>query len=172
MLELNFLGALRVVKAFLPRMREAASGKIVLVGALEGLMGAPYQALYSASKHALEGLAESLRMEARDFGVGVCVLEPVNFRTAFGQRRSLAAATESGPYRKRLDSVLSSLAGDEARGASPLVAAKVVYGLLSSRRMPARAFAGGGSQRVLSSLRPILPARAYERARRKHFRLE
>jgi NAD(P)-dependent dehydrogenase (short-subunit alcohol dehydrogenase family) len=172
MMEINYLGALRVVKAFLPRMREVASGRIVLAGALEGIMGAPYQALYSASKFALEGLAESLRMEARDFGVDVSVFEPSCFRTSFGQRRELAASAESGPYRKRLDAVLSSFARDEAVGASPLAAAKAVFALLSSRRMPRRAFVGGGTQRLLAELRPFLSARARERARRKHFRLE
>jgi short-subunit dehydrogenase len=172
MMEVNYLGVLRVVKAFLPRMREAAAGKIVLAGALEGIMGAPYQALYSASKFALEGLAESLRMEANDFGVDVSILEPSCFRTAFGQRRALAASAESGPYRKRLDAVLSSLARDEAAGASPLAAAKAVYALLSSRRMPRRTFVGGGTQRILAAIRPLLSARVGERARRKHFRLE
>jgi NAD(P)-dependent dehydrogenase (short-subunit alcohol dehydrogenase family) len=172
MMEVNFIGALRVVKSFLPRMREAAAGRILLVGALEGLMGSPYQALYSASKFALEGLAQSLRMEVRDFGIEVCALEPSCFRTAFGQRRMLAAASETGPYRKRLDAALNSLARDEASGSPPLVAAKAAYGLLASRRMPPRAFAGSGGQRALAALRPILSARAFERARRKHFRLE
>jgi len=171
-MEVNFFGVLRVVKAFLPSMREAAAGRIVIAGALEGLMGSPYQALYSASKFAAEGLAESLRLEARDFGVEVCVLTPTSFRTAFGQRRRLVAASESGPYRKRLDGALSALARDEAIGASPLLAAKAVYSLLSSRRMPHRAVSGGGGQRILAALRPILPVRWYERARRKHFRLE
>jgi NAD(P)-dependent dehydrogenase (short-subunit alcohol dehydrogenase family) len=172
MMDVNYFGVLRVVKAFLPRMREAAAGRIVLVGALEGIMGAPYQAFYSASKFALEGLAESLGMETMDFGVQVAVLVPSCFRTAFGQRRALAASAESGPYRKRLDAVLSSLARDEAIGASPLIAAKAVFALLSSRSMPRRAFVGGGTQRLLASLRPLLSAGAGERARRKHFRLE
>jgi short-subunit dehydrogenase len=172
MLEVNYLGALRAIKAFLPRMREAASGKIVIVGALEGLLGSPYQAYYSASKFALDGLAASLRMEVRDFGVDVCALVPSCFRTAFGQRRALSAAAETGPYRKRLDAVLGALSRDEATGSSPLVAAKAVFRLLASRRMPAHAFAGGGSQRILATLRTVLWAGAREGARRKHFRLE
>jgi len=172
MLEINFLGALRVIKAFLPRMREVAAGRIVLAGALEGLMGAPYQAYYSASKFALEGLAESLRLEARDFGVEVCVLTPIGFRTAFGQRRSVISGSDSGPYRRRLDAALGAMSRDEAEGSSPLLAAKAVYKALGSRRMPRRIWAGGGSQAVLAALKPVLPARLYDRLRRGHFRLE
>ncbi len=172
MLESNYLGVLRVVKAVLPRMREVAAGRIVVASALEGLMGAPYQAYYSASKFALEGLAESLRLEARDFGVEVCVLTPISFRTALGQRRSAASGSEAGPYRRRLEAALGAMSRDEADGSSPLLAAKAVYKALGSRRMPARIKAGGGSQAALAALKPFLPARLFDRLRRGHFRLE
>lgn len=172
MLEVNYLGSLRVIKAFLPRMREMASGRIILTGALEGRMGAPFQAYYAASKFALEGLAESLRLEVRDFGIEVCILTPSSFRTAFGQHRSLASASETSPYRRRMNTVIDALAVDEAEGASPLIAAKAVYKALSSRHLPHRISVGGGGQSVLAMVKPFIPYRLFERMRRNHFRLE
>jgi NAD(P)-dependent dehydrogenase (short-subunit alcohol dehydrogenase family) len=172
MLEVNYLGSLRVIKAFLPRMREMASGRIILTGALEGRMGAPFQAYYAASKFAVEGLAESLRLEVRDFGIEVCILTPSSFRTAFGQHRSIGSGSDASPYRRRMNAAVDVLAVDEAKGASPLIAAKAVYKALSSRRMPYRLSVGGGAQSVLAALKPFIPYSLFEHVRRSHFRLE
>lgn len=86
-LDTNFFGVLRVCKAVLPSMRARGSGLIVNVSSLGGMVGLPFQGLYSASKFALEGLTESLRQEVAPFGVQVTLLQPGDVRTAITDNR-------------------------------------------------------------------------------------
>ena len=72
----NVFGILRVVKAVLPYMREQGSGRIVNISSVLGFLPAPYMGLYSASKHAVEGLSETLDHEVRKFGIRVSLVEP------------------------------------------------------------------------------------------------
>ncbi|MDE0364530.1 MAG: SDR family oxidoreductase [Gammaproteobacteria bacterium] len=79
----NFFGVVRATKAVLPRMREAGSGRLIAVSSLGGLLGQPFQDAYCASKFALEGLYESLRPLAAQFGVHVSLVEPGPVDTGF-----------------------------------------------------------------------------------------
>ena len=75
-LNTNFWGAVRVVNAALPGLRERGGGHIVLMSSIGGILGIPYQAFYSASKFALEGYAESLAYEVAPFNIHVTLVEP------------------------------------------------------------------------------------------------
>jgi len=83
----NFFGTFRAVRAVLPAMRAQEAGRIVLVGSIAGRIGVPFQGFYSASKFALEGFAESLRMEVKPFGIDVSLIEPGDFKTDFTAAR-------------------------------------------------------------------------------------
>jgi NAD(P)-dependent dehydrogenase (short-subunit alcohol dehydrogenase family) len=72
----NQVGLVRVIKVVLPHMREQRSGRIVKISSVLGILPAPYMALYSASKHAVEGLSETLDREVRQFGIRVALVEP------------------------------------------------------------------------------------------------
>lgn len=74
--ETNFFGVLRVTRAVLPPMRERRRGRILMMSSVSGLVTAPTQGAYSASKHALEALANALRMELYSFGIDVALIEP------------------------------------------------------------------------------------------------
>src|SRR5215472_9918919 len=87
--ETNFFGALRMAQAVLPIMREQGFGRIVNIGSVVGFLPAPYQGIYAASKHALEGYSESLDHEVRQFGIRVAVVEPGFTRTKIDQNRQL-----------------------------------------------------------------------------------
>ncbi|MYN40117.1 SDR family NAD(P)-dependent oxidoreductase [Duganella sp. FT109W] len=72
--ETNVFGAMRAIQAVLPHMRQQRAGRIVNVSSVLGFLPAPYMAMYSASKHAVEGLSESLDHELRQFGVRVTLV--------------------------------------------------------------------------------------------------
>ena len=79
--ETNFFGVLRVCRAVLPIMRKQKSGCIINMSSIAGIISLPFQGLYCASKFALEGMTEALRLEVKPFGIHVVLIEPGNFRT-------------------------------------------------------------------------------------------
>jgi len=171
-MNINYFGTLRTIKAFLPRMREAGKGRILIIGALEGIAATPYQGFYSSSEHALEGLAETLRLEVLDFGLEVGLIELGSFRTSFGQKRSFAVgASESSPYKARIDAVLGILSRDEAGSMEPLIAARAIHAALSARRLPLRKTVGALPRRVLTESKRWLPARIFEEIIRKYYKV-
>jgi NAD(P)-dependent dehydrogenase (short-subunit alcohol dehydrogenase family) len=97
MFETNFFGAARMIQAFVPAMRERGRGAVVNVASVAGVAGAPLGGYYSASKFALEGLSESLHLEAGHFGVRVIVIEPGVIETSFGDN-AIDHRPEPGPY--------------------------------------------------------------------------
>lgn len=82
-MDANFFGPFKVIQAVLPSMRARRSGTIVNVTSIGGLRAIPTAGLYGSSKHALEGLSESLVAEVADFGIRVLIVEPGAFRTNF-----------------------------------------------------------------------------------------
>jgi short-subunit dehydrogenase len=64
--ETNLFGAIRMIRAVLPHMREQRSGRIINVGSIVGLIPTPFMALYASTKHAIEGYSESLDHEVRE----------------------------------------------------------------------------------------------------------
>jgi NAD(P)-dependent dehydrogenase (short-subunit alcohol dehydrogenase family) len=79
--ETNFFGAVAMTKAALPTMRRQHSGHIIMVSSIAGLSGSVTVSSYSASKHALEGWSESLRLEINSLGIKVVLVEPGAFQT-------------------------------------------------------------------------------------------
>ena len=79
--ETNFFGAVAVTKAVLPIMRHQRSGHIIQISSIAGVHGSYSVSSYSASKHALEGWSESLRMEVDPLGLKVVLIEPGSFQT-------------------------------------------------------------------------------------------
>jgi len=81
--DVNVTGVFRVTKAFLPAMREQGSGLIIMVSSIAGRLAGPGFGAYYASKWALEGLSESLRMELAPLGIDVSIVQPGPFATNF-----------------------------------------------------------------------------------------
>ncbi|MDR1130345.1 MAG: SDR family NAD(P)-dependent oxidoreductase [Prevotellaceae bacterium] len=80
-LDVNLFGTARVTRLALPVMRKRKSGKIVNISSIGGKMAAPMGGWYYASKFALEGLSDSLRLEVRQFGIDVILIEPGGIKT-------------------------------------------------------------------------------------------
>src|SRR4029453_7752519 len=77
----NVIGVLRMIQAVLPGMRRQGAGLIVNISSILGYIPAPFMGVYASTKHALEGLSESLDHEVRAFGVRVVLIEPHYTRT-------------------------------------------------------------------------------------------
>ncbi|XP_040353556.1 17-beta-hydroxysteroid dehydrogenase type 1 [Herpailurus yagouaroundi] len=85
-LDVNVAGTVRTLQAFLPDMKRRRSGRVLVTGSMGGLMGLPFNAVYCASKFAIEGLCESLAVMLPPFGVHVSLIECGPVRTAFQEK--------------------------------------------------------------------------------------
>jgi NAD(P)-dependent dehydrogenase (short-subunit alcohol dehydrogenase family) len=95
-LEVNVVGQVAVTQAFLPQLRRSR-GRIVLVGSIAGRSALPFLGAYAASKHALEALADTLRVELRPFGIDVSLVEPGTIRTPIWEKSAeLAGVLANG----------------------------------------------------------------------------
>jgi len=99
-LETNVVGVLRVTRAVLPAMRARRAGTVVTLGSVSGRVAVPISGPYAASKWALEGMIESLRLELIPFGVRVALIEPGPYHTALheNERLSADAGRADSPY--------------------------------------------------------------------------
>jgi NADP-dependent 3-hydroxy acid dehydrogenase YdfG len=102
--ELNTFGALRVAQAVMPGMRERGSGKLIFISSIQGRIAIPLIGPYSASKWALEAIAETLAIEAAHFGISVQILQPAAVSSG-GAARANVFLDDSNPYRPLLDQV-------------------------------------------------------------------
>ena len=176
--ETNFWGCVRLVQAVLPAMRAQRGGRIVLISSIGGVLGIPFQAFYSASKFALEGLGESLAYEVAPFGIDVTLVQPGNVRTDFAANRRLATAGD-GAGADGSPGVTGSAAGDpvygaavakavglmerdEANGVPPDDIAVAVRRILDARRPPRRVSVGRASERVAVLAKRVVPFRVFE----------
>lgn len=168
----NFFGSLRVCRAVLPLFRALGKGTIVNVSSLGGRIGLPFQGLYSASKFALEGLTEALRMEVRPFGVRVVLVEPGDFRTGFTAHRQRAAAAQTNDaYRDQFATALRRAERDEEEGGDPRAVARLVLRILQHPNPRLRYTVGNPFQRLAVHARRVLPDRFVEWSIMRYYRV-
>lgn len=168
--ETNFFGVMRVCRAALPHMRRQGSGCIVNVASVAGRIGIPFHGLYSASKFALEGMTEALRIEVRPFGIRVTLVEPGSFRTqTTSNRRVAAAAGAESHYGERGRRAVSVMERDERAAGPPDRVARLVGEILENPRPAVRYTVGPVPERVAVALKSVLPARIFERALERYF---
>jgi NAD(P)-dependent dehydrogenase (short-subunit alcohol dehydrogenase family) len=162
-LETNFFGALRVSRAVLPIMRQQGGGHIVNISSLGGIVGLPYSGLYSASKFALEGLSESLRLETWRFGIRVVLVEPGDFHSNFTAMRRMTKASASNPaYRDAVGRALAAQEKEERNGPEPDSIARLVERILRKKNPGVRYSVGMLSQRIVVPCKRFLPAWFFE----------
>ncbi len=122
-MDVNWMGMVRFLHFVIPVMRRQGYGKIICISSIGGLMGLPFQGLYSASKFAMEGYCEALRLELKAFNIKVIVVEPGDFSTGFtAQRKSVSSPEAYDVYRTYAKS-LESIEKDETGGLKPEVLA-------------------------------------------------
>jgi NAD(P)-dependent dehydrogenase (short-subunit alcohol dehydrogenase family) len=140
--DVNFFGMLDVTRAVLPAMREAGGGTIVLMSSLGGRVSVPFASPYCASKHAVEAVADALRIETAPFGIRVVTIEPGPIDTRFAERaRSIVGPliARPGPYRAFYANAEKAMDGDFRRGhLPPERVARVVVDAIEARKPKVR----------------------------------
>jgi NAD(P)-dependent dehydrogenase (short-subunit alcohol dehydrogenase family) len=168
----NFFGVLRVCRAVLPTFRAQGKGTIVNISSIGGRIGLPFQGLYSASKFALEGLTEALRMEVKPWGIRVVLVEPGDTCTRFtAQRRRAAASETNDAYQERFGRALERIERDEMGGANPAGVARLVLRILRHPNPRLRYTVGNPFQRLASHARSVLPSRLFEWGIMRYYRV-
>ena len=155
-MEVNFFGALRLLGAALPAMRERRRGLVILVGSVAGIFSIPFQTLYSGSKAALAMLGEGLRLELRPFNVHCSLILPGDVKTGFTAARRNAASPCPEAYRRAMEGAVTVMERDERRGMAAETVARVIADTARKRRPSARRVVGG-PYRLFVFLNRLLP---------------
>ena len=162
----NVWGMLRTIQAVLPHMRLQHAGRIVNISSVLGFLPAPYMGLYSASKHAVEGLSETLDHEVREFGIRVAVVEPSFTKTNLDINAPVVASPISA-YNSTRDIVSQAIQQNVHKAPRPDdVAATVVNAALGAWKMR---HTPKGEASLLRKLRRFMPAAPVEKGIRKTF---
>jgi NAD(P)-dependent dehydrogenase (short-subunit alcohol dehydrogenase family) len=163
LMETNFFGVLRVCREALPILRARRQGHIINISSLSGIFGTPFSGLYSASKFAVEGLSEALRLETRKMGISVSLVQPGDTDTQLPlNRRHTAVSTADGPYASSLKRYLDNQAKDEENAISPDAVAAVVLKILRSSRPRMRYSVAKVGQRIVVPLKRFMPSVLFE----------
>ena len=167
----NFFGVLRVCRAVLPLMRQQQAGCIINISSIAATIGIPFQSVYSASKAALEGLTESLRMEVQPYGIRVVVVQPGDIDTGIAARRQKTEAVQGSIYQERLDRALAVMEKDEMAGPPPETIAHLVEQIIETPHPRVRYIAAPLTEHGALALKKTLPSRVFEWALMKYYDL-
>lgn len=131
----NVFGLMAVTRAFLPRMRERGSGRIVNVSSLGGLFTLPLFGAYNATKHAVESMSDALRIELRPFGIEVSLVEPGPIRTKFSTTslKSVERYVDGSPYAPVLKRFAELTRRTDRMAPGPSATSRAIHHAASSR---------------------------------------
>jgi NAD(P)-dependent dehydrogenase (short-subunit alcohol dehydrogenase family) len=171
-LEVNVIGQIAVLQAFLPALRRAR-GRVVLMGSIGGRSALPFLGPYAASKHALEAVADALRVELRPWGIAVSIVEPASIRSAIWSKGAERAdemqsglPAEVGELYAPAIARFRKVALSRGPGADPDIVARAVEHALDARRPKPRYLVGRDAhvrawiERMPTRLRDRVLARA------------
>jgi NAD(P)-dependent dehydrogenase (short-subunit alcohol dehydrogenase family) len=172
-LEVNLVGQVAVTQALLPNLR-SAHGRLVNIGSIAGKSALPFLGAYAASKHALEAISDSLRLELEQFGVQVTIVEPGTIATPIWakgaenlQRIIGEASDEITPlYGERMQAFRAAARAAGRRGAPADDVARVIEHALDAKNAPTRCIVGRDAKRraLIEHLPTRLRDRIYARA--------
>ena len=150
----NFFGIVNVTRAFLPYLREQRSGRIINISSGAAFLGSPFTAPYTASKCAVEGLSESLRLELLPFGIKVILVEPGFYRTKIlKQMMRVPADSPYADYDQRIRAFVERFSG---RAKSPQIVARKIAAIAATKH-PRMRYICGMDARLLYWLKRVFP---------------
>lgn len=162
--EVNVFGLARLTQLVLPRMRAQRAGTIINVSSIGGRIGEPHGAWYHATKFAVEGFSDSLRMELQQFGINVVVIQPGAIRTEWNRiaRENLMRVSGGTAYGDLAQKHALMLENADSRGSDPTVVAQTIAKAIAAKT-PGTRYATGGGAKVILALRRLLPDKAFDR---------
>lgn len=171
-LEVNLFGLAHLTRLVLPHMRAQGSGRIINTSSMGGRIFTPFGAWYHATKHALEGWSDCLRLETAPFNIQVVLIEPGLIRTEFGQvlGGGLQKYYEGSAYKAQLDRFFAMMSDPKAanRGTDAEVLARVFLEAATTGR-PRRRYVKGATARPLLFIRKWFGDGIYESVLRRTF---
>ncbi|WP_072346835.1 MULTISPECIES: oxidoreductase [unclassified Pseudomonas] len=166
----NFLGIVRMTRAVVPHMRRQGAGRIINIGSILGVVPVPYAALYSASKHAVEGYSQALDHELRTHGIRVTVVEPGYTKTQF-ENNNLQPDAKLDVYEDIRTTVTKVVNQAMATADGPDVVAEVVL-QVARAEYPKLRYTAGKAAGQLQFMRSFAPARLLDMGIRRALQLE
>ena len=171
--ETNFFGTIRVSQSALPQLRKQGYGYIITIGSIVGLMSIPFQGVYSASKFALEGLMESLRIEVKEFGIQAVIVEAGDFNTPFTDNRITAKnALKNTVYSENYKNARAVMESGERNGPAPDKLVLLIERIINNPRPKVRYPVGIFEQTFAVFLKRIIPASWFEKLIMKSFNVK
>jgi len=165
--EVNIFGLARLTQLVLPSMRRKGAGKIVNISSMGGKVYTPLGAWYHATKHALEGWSDCLRLEVSQFGIDVIIIEPGAIQSEFGEVMTKPMLDRSG------DTAYGDMAQQIARGtkrmyenneASPVSVISTLILKAIRAKKPRTRYVAGKYARPLMAIRKWFGDRTYDKA--------
>jgi len=169
--ETNFFGPIAIMQEVLPVMRQYNSGLIINITSIAGYMGLPFRGIYSASKGALELVTEAISMEVKSFGVEVVNFAPGDVATDIASGRYHVPLLEGSPYYETYKNTLQLMDSHVDAGKDPLIIAKALHAIISSRKRKLHYKEGEALQKFSIVLKRILPDRWYEKMLMRHYKM-
>lgn len=164
-MEVNVFGLARISQLVIPVMREQNSGRIINISSIAGKLTSPMGCWYFASKHAVEGLSDSLRQELQPFGIDVVLIEPGGTKSDWAKiaKKQLLETAKDTPYFGMAQKVANYYPFVEKENSDPEVIAALVSKAIGTKR-PKTRYPGGKLAKPLLFARKILPDRLWDAA--------
>ncbi len=167
----NFFGAIDVMKAVLPQMRQQKSGLIINVTSIAGYMGLPFRGVYSASKGALEIITEATRMEVKQFGIDITNVAPGDFATNIAAGRYHTPVYDTSSYKEKYAENLALMDEHVDSGLDPQIMAQSVFKIIQTKHPNIHYKVGGFMEKVSIVLKRILPDTWFEKLLMNHHKI-
>ncbi|MFC0469830.1 SDR family oxidoreductase [Halalkalibacter kiskunsagensis] len=164
--ETNVFGVMAVTQAVLPTMREQRTGAILNMSSVSGKIAFPGLSPYAASKHALEGYTESLRLEMKPFGIQVALVEPGSYKTNIwtsGMKVSERSLEENSPYYDYMRTITDTLEFGKEKHGDPKEVAMLVCDLASVKKLNQLRYPIGRGLKMTLLIKKWLPWQLWEK---------
>ncbi len=166
-LNTNFFGVHRVIKRVVPSMIQHRSGIIINIGSFAGRVALPYQAFYSASKAALALYTDGLRIQLKEKGIKVALVEPGDIRTKFHDGRKF---TSHFSQNAAAVATVEQMRKSEEQAAEPTIVAKCILKIIKSKKTKPR-YLVGKDARMFGLIQRFVSKSREEKMILKHFKL-